>query len=259
MSSYAPGAVFYGEFTTCSSTGAAANADSLPTAIANHNGTDDTGFVLTVANIDTGRYRVSGTVPTGYAQGDRFAISVSAAIGGVATKSVIQCCDVRVAPLTDGAGVVTANITQLLASVLTESTPGSLAAAFKKLLDVSSPTFTVASALQSGDSFARIGNAGSALTAIGDTRLALLDAAVSSRSTYAGADTPGTTTHWPPRRRRRRRAAHLCRYLPVRWSHPCRPERRQYRASAPLYLIRHRFGWEPEHADQQPLGMRRLR
>ena len=150
--------------------------------------------MLTVANIDTGRYRVSGTVPTGYAQGDRFAISVSAAIGGVATKSVIQCCDVRVAPLTDGAGVVTANITQLLASVLTESAPGSLAAAFKKLLDVSSPTFTVASALQSGDSFARIGNAGSALTAIGDTRLALLDAAVSSRSTYAGADTPGTTT-----------------------------------------------------------------
>lgn len=39
-----------------------------------------------------------------------------------------------------------------------------------------------------------VGTAGAALTAVGDTRLANLDAAVSSRSTYAGADTSGTTT-----------------------------------------------------------------
>lgn len=47
---------------------------------------------------------------------------------------------------------------------------------------------------QTGDAFARIGNNGANLTALGDTRIANLDAAVSSRSTYAGADTPGTTT-----------------------------------------------------------------
>ncbi len=39
-----------------------------------------------------------------------------------------------------------------------------------------------------------IGAAGAGLTALGDTRLAYLDAAVSTRSTYAGADTAGTTT-----------------------------------------------------------------
>jgi hypothetical protein len=38
------------------------------------------------------------------------------------------------------------------------------------------------------------GATGAGLTALGDTRLANLDAAVSSRSTYAGADTAGTTT-----------------------------------------------------------------
>lgn len=47
---------------------------------------------------------------------------------------------------------------------------------------------------QTGDSFARIGVAGAGLTALGDTRIANLDAAVSTRSTYAGGDTAGTTT-----------------------------------------------------------------
>lgn len=47
---------------------------------------------------------------------------------------------------------------------------------------------------QTGDSFARIGAAGVGLTNLGDARIANLDATVSSRSTYAGTDTPGTTT-----------------------------------------------------------------
>ncbi len=45
-----------------------------------------------------------------------------------------------------------------------------------------------------GDAYARIGAAGAGLTALGDTRIAHLDADVSTRSTYAGADTAGTTT-----------------------------------------------------------------
>lgn len=45
-----------------------------------------------------------------------------------------------------------------------------------------------------GDAFARLGVAGAGLTALGDTRVAHLDADVSSRSTYAGGDTSGTTT-----------------------------------------------------------------
>lgn len=47
---------------------------------------------------------------------------------------------------------------------------------------------------QTGDNFDRIGANGAGLTALGDTRLANLDAAVSSRSTYAGGDTAGVTT-----------------------------------------------------------------
>jgi hypothetical protein len=39
-----------------------------------------------------------------------------------------------------------------------------------------------------------IGTAGAGLTALGDTRIAHLDADVSTRSTYAGGDTSGTTT-----------------------------------------------------------------
>ncbi|WP_217577328.1 hypothetical protein [Mesorhizobium sp. GbtcB19] len=45
-----------------------------------------------------------------------------------------------------------------------------------------------------GDAYARIGANGAGLTALGDTRMAHLDADVSSRSTYDGSDTAGTAT-----------------------------------------------------------------
>jgi antitoxin component HigA of HigAB toxin-antitoxin module len=45
-----------------------------------------------------------------------------------------------------------------------------------------------------GDAFVRIGAAGAGLTALGDARLANLNATVSSRSTYGGGDTAGVTT-----------------------------------------------------------------
>lgn len=91
-------------------------------------------------------------------------------------------------------GVVKANLVQVLATALTETVGGYLAAAFKKLFDVATPVLTAASVNQTGDSYARIGAAGASLTSIGDIRLANLDDAVSTRSTYAGADTSGTTT-----------------------------------------------------------------
>ncbi|MBI5235573.1 MAG: hypothetical protein HY886_04920, partial [Deltaproteobacteria bacterium] len=46
---------------------------------------------------------------------------------------------------------------------------------------------------QTGDNYARIGAAGAGLTALGDTRLANLDAAVSTRSTYAGGAVASVT------------------------------------------------------------------
>lgn len=57
----------------------------------------------------------------------------------------------------------------------------------KNINNAAAPTLT-------GDAYARIGANGAGLTAVGDTRLANLDAAVSTRSTYAGGDTSGTTT-----------------------------------------------------------------
>src|SRR5262245_11052270 len=71
MASYKPGDPYTGEFVTSSfSTGAAANADSLPTAGMVHNGADDGTVTLTVANVATGRYKVTGTIPSGYAAGE---------------------------------------------------------------------------------------------------------------------------------------------------------------------------------------------
>lgn len=86
-----PGDSYYTEFTTANfSTGVAQTADSLPVATANHNGTDDGAFALTVTLIDTGRYKISGTVPSSYAAGDTVIISISATVGGVAGKGAVD-------------------------------------------------------------------------------------------------------------------------------------------------------------------------
>lgn len=79
-----------------------------------------------------------------------------------------------------------ADLRKILGTTLTETAAGYIAAAFKKVFDVASAVFTAASVNQTGDAFARIGSNGAGLTALGDTRLANLDAAVSSRSTFAG-------------------------------------------------------------------------
>ena len=85
---YRPGDSYTALFTTTVAGGAAGNADSLPTVVANHNGTDDSTFTaaLTVANLDAGRYSVTGTVPAGYAGGDTVTIVAVAVIGGVTVK-----------------------------------------------------------------------------------------------------------------------------------------------------------------------------
>jgi len=89
--SYKPSGAYAKEFVTTSpTTGAATNADSLPTATANKNGTDDGSFTLTVANIDTGRYKVTGTIPSGYVSGDVLNVTVAATVGTVAGKAVID-------------------------------------------------------------------------------------------------------------------------------------------------------------------------
>lgn len=84
MNLYAPGDSIAFTFATASpTTGAAADADSTPTATATRNGADDGAFSLTVTNLATGRYKVTGTVPA-YTAGDLVEIAVAATVGGVA-------------------------------------------------------------------------------------------------------------------------------------------------------------------------------
>lgn len=88
---YHPNDPYYRGFTTCNpTTGAPQNADSLPVATANRNGADVPAFTLAVANLDTGRYMVSGTIPSGYAGGDVLNVSVAATVGGQAGKAWID-------------------------------------------------------------------------------------------------------------------------------------------------------------------------
>ena len=89
MNFYKAGDTFYCEFCTQDFTsGVATDADSLPVATANVNGADDTAFVLTVRNIDSGRYSITGTVPA-YNVDDRVSISAFAIVGARAGKNVV--------------------------------------------------------------------------------------------------------------------------------------------------------------------------
>jgi len=86
-----PSGSYYGEFCTQRfDTGAANDADSTPTATANKNGTDDGSFTLTVTKIDTGRYKITGTVPNGYSAGDIVVVTVAATVNSVAGKGVVD-------------------------------------------------------------------------------------------------------------------------------------------------------------------------
>lgn len=109
--SYQASDAYVGEFCTQAfATGIATNADSLPTATANKNGTDDAAFVLTCANIDTGRYKITGTVPVGYVAGDVVNISVAATVLTVGGKGVVDSfvVDTRVKTIVNASNQVVA-------------------------------------------------------------------------------------------------------------------------------------------------------
>lgn len=74
-------------FATLAASGAAANADSLPTGAVKRNGVADGAVTVTVANDSTGQYSASYTIPTGYNNGDVIELVISATVGGVATKA----------------------------------------------------------------------------------------------------------------------------------------------------------------------------
>jgi hypothetical protein len=82
---------------------------------------------------------------------------------------------------------VTANVDQINSTSIA-GTGSQVATAFVTMFNVATPVLTVGSVNQTGDSYARIGLNGAGLTALGDTRLANLDAAVSTRSSHTAAD-----------------------------------------------------------------------
>ena len=111
---------------------------------------------------------------------------------------------------------IPSDLTYLMGTALTQGAAGRLAGALSVFLDVATPALTVASANQTGDVFARVGAPTGASVSVDiatllaritgavplasdysparAAKLDNLDAAVSTRSTYAGADTAGTTT-----------------------------------------------------------------
>ena len=88
---YKPGDPYSKEFTTASpTTGAATNADSSPTATADFDGTGAGSMALTVSFLDTGRYKATGTIPSGRVRADVLNVSVAATVGTIAGKAVID-------------------------------------------------------------------------------------------------------------------------------------------------------------------------
>jgi hypothetical protein len=191
---YKPSDAYYKEIITSSpTTGAAQDADSTPVATANRNGTDDGSFTLTVTHLDTGRYKVTGTIPSGYARGDVINVTVAATVGGVAAKGVVdtQILDSkRVGDLNDVTAATVA------AAVLTDTTDvnavgslGYLATHAPSWYTAAPSTTAIASAVlqdtQSSD-FAVVGSFGHLI-------VTMLDTNVGSR---APASTALSTATW---------------------------------------------------------------
>jgi hypothetical protein len=201
--SYKPSDPYSKEFTTASpTTGAAANADSLPVATADFDGSGTGSMALTVANLDTGRYKATGTFPAGRVRGDVLNVSVAATVGGVAGKAVVdtQVLDSkRVGDLNDAVTPPTA--TAIATAVWTDATPSDFTAIGSAgnvlvaqlggaFVTVGSSVFTAA-ALANAEGV--VWNAlKSNHTTAGSFGL-FVDAAVSTRSTYAGGAVASVT------------------------------------------------------------------
>ena len=88
---YHLGDSYYSEFVTSDpNTGSAKNADYMPIATSNTNGLDNTSFILTVINIDTGRYNITGIVPLSMPTDSITNISIEATVSGIAGKAIVD-------------------------------------------------------------------------------------------------------------------------------------------------------------------------
>jgi hypothetical protein len=185
--------------------GGSATAITLATLAAANSSWSSGGFKEVDATNMPGLYRLD--VPdAAFASGaESVVVAIAGATGMVLSAENVQLIDNTATDVYSRIGApagasVSADIATVAGYVDTE------VAAIKAKTD--QLTFTVsnqvdvnvvdwkgsAAPAMTGDAYARIGANGAGLTAIGDTRIAHLDADVSTRSTYAGADTSGTTT-----------------------------------------------------------------
>jgi len=104
-------------------------------------------------SIDTGDNTDAGF----YAVGSWYHVVVSSVTIDGQTVSFIAAA-FRIVAAEAVAGVPVVDVEAILGSALSETSAGYLAAGFKKLLDVASPVFTLASINQTGDSYARLGS-----------------------------------------------------------------------------------------------------
>lgn len=75
-------------------TGAATDADSLPTATVYRNGVLDGVVTVTIANAATGSYSGSFAVPVGYAAGDDVQVRAQAVVSGITSPPVVVWQDI---------------------------------------------------------------------------------------------------------------------------------------------------------------------
>jgi len=160
--------------TANATTGAAADASSTPTGTLYVNGTAN-GATVTVTNITTGVYKAAVTLPA-LSAGDVVSLRIAATVSAVAGEGIVwqDVADTkRVSDLNDLGGTAQS---------------GDAYARLGAPAGASVSADIAAIEAQTDD----IGVAGAGLTAIGDARLANLDATVSSRSTL---DAAGVWSH----------------------------------------------------------------
>jgi hypothetical protein len=147
---------------------------------------DKTGFSLSTAGILAIWHQLTAAIVTASTIGKLLVDNIDAAISSRNATTPPTVAAIR--------AEMDANSTKLANLDATISSRTKPADTQARVTLVDTVTTLTGNTVQTGDSYARIGAAGAGLTALGDTRIANLDAAVSTRSTYAGADTAGTTT-----------------------------------------------------------------
>src|SRR3990167_10206195 len=155
-----------GDFTAASSIGKSVmNGVALGTGLTVNDLTTKTGFSLTQA-FPTNFADMAITVTTGRVTGGTNADKTGYSISG--TKTTLDALNDIAATAIVSSGAITTNAGKVSGVILADTVT----------------TYT-GNTPQTGDAFARIGAAGASLTALGDARIANLDAAVSSRmATY---------------------------------------------------------------------------